>query len=249
MKNKKVTAIISGGLDSSTMLWYLHSEGYEIAELLTFNYGQRHDNETENAKKIVNQFNKDNYSVNHKIVDISSIKELIAKGSITGDDSTPHDMYDSENQRVTVVPNRNMIFLSIAAGRAVTLGASFVGYAAHASDHAVYPDCRPEFIEALDKALYLGNLWDPVNLIAPFKDKTKAEIVKLAVELKVPLHLTWSCYEGGDEPCLNCGTCLERTEAFLQNNMPDPAISDELWIDAVKFYDNKKSKNGKSKNE
>ncbi|MHA2253134.1 MAG: 7-cyano-7-deazaguanine synthase QueC [Candidatus Kariarchaeaceae archaeon] len=231
-----IKQIISGGLDSTAMLWYLASEGYDILEAITFNYGQRHRIETQYATKIIDQFQETFTLVAHQIVDISSIGNLIAKGSLTGSNEVPHDMYDSENQRVTVVPNRNMIFISIATGRAVTLGANYVGYAAHASDYSVYPDCRPDFIEQLDKAIYLGNLWDPVNLIAPFQNKSKTDIVTLGLQLNVPFELTWSCYEGLARPCLKCGTCLERTEAFQNNNTRDPALSEEEWKEAQEFY-------------
>ena len=241
---KSIVPIFSGGIDSSTMLWYLTSNDYEIKEVLTFQYGQSHQKEVEYSKNVVSEYSKKFYPIIQQIVDIENIGSLISKGSITGDQSTPHNMYDAKTQRVTIVPNRNMIFLSIAGGRAVTVGAKFVGYAAHASDYSVYPDCRPEFIEALDKAMYLGNLWDPVNIIAPFQNKSKTEIVKLGHELNVPYELTWSCYEGFNRPCLRCGTCIERSEAFYANNLTDPALSKTEWIAAIQILE----KYSKSKN-
>ncbi len=240
LKKEKIVAIISGGLDSTVMLWFLHLQGYHISEALTFNYGQRHKKEIFYSKKIISSFMKEFDSLRHNIIDLSSIGKEISMGSITGNEKVPQDMYDNENQRITIVPNRNMIFLSIAAGRAITIGANLIGYAAHASDYSVYPDCRPEFIEQLDKAIYLGNLWNPVNIIAPFKNMTKTEIVKLGLELNVPLELTWSCYEGKKNPCLKCGTCLERTEAFLLNQVEDPAVKD--WDKAINQYNQIKSK-------
>ncbi len=233
-EDRSIVTIVSGGLDSSTLLWYLHAEKFDVREVLTFDYGQRHRKEIEHARRVVKKFNDTfNLSVMHFVVNLSSVRDLIAKGALSGEEEVPHEMYDTETQRVTIVPNRNMIMISIAAGRAVTIGARLVGYAAHASDYEVYPDCRPEFVEQLDKALYLGNLWTPVNLIAPFVTKTKAELVKLGHELDVPFELTWSCYEGKERPCLSCGTCLERTEAFLKNNLSDPALSKEEWAKAV----------------
>ena len=231
-----VIAIVSGGLDSATMLWDLQAKGIKIKEALSFNYGQRHHIELEHAKKILTKFSDAFYLVNHKVVDVSVINELIAKGSLTGAEDVPKEMYDTETQRVTIVPNRNMIFISIAAGRAGTISATHVAYAAHASDHEVYPDCRPEFITALDEALYLGNLWDPVGLYAPFQQMTKSDVVRRAIETDVPLELTWSCYEGNQRPCLECGTCLERTESFLHNDTQDPALSNEEWEKAVALY-------------
>ena len=158
------------------MLWYLKTQGYVIPEVITFKYGQKHQTEVEYAKNLLQVYFTKFEKISHSIVDISSIGQLIAKGALTGDEEVPHDMYDSENQRVTIVPNRNMILLSIAAGRAITLDIKEIGYAAHKSDFSVYPDCRPEFIDALDKALVLGNLWDPVNLVAPFQHKSKYQL-------------------------------------------------------------------------
>lgn len=235
MTKKTIIAILSGGLDSSTMLWDLQSTGFKIKEILTFNYGQRHRKEVEYAKKIVEEFNKSFYEVNHQIVDMTNIGKLIAKGSLTGNAAVPHESYDTESQRITIVPNRNMIFLSIAAGRAISIGADLIGYAAHSSDYSVYPDCRPEFIEQMNKALYQGNLWDPVQLVAPFQNNSKVEVTKRGLELNVPFELTWSCYEGEEKPCLECGTCLERTEAFMKNDTKDPALNDEDWNNAVEF--------------
>ncbi len=241
VSNKMIVPIVSGGIDSTVMLWYLKNNGANIVEAITFNYGQRHKKEINQARTIVEKFN-DVFSekVKHRIVDMSFLKELIATGALVGDADVPHEIYDSKTQRVTIVPNRNMIMLSIAAGRAVTIGADLVAYAAHASDYEVYPDCRPEFVQALDRALQLGNLWTPVGVIAPFVHNTKAEIVKLGIQLKVPFEYTWSCYEGNDRPCLECGTCLERTEAFLLNSAKDPALTDEEWKLAVELLEKHK---------
>ncbi len=242
---KKIVVIVSGGLDSTTLLWYLQSRDHVVQEVLTFDYGQRHRKEIDHSKKVVQRFREVfDHHVGHVVVNLRSIRELIAKGALFGEDDVPHEMYDTETQRVTIVPNRNMIMISIAVGRAVTIGAQYVGYAAHASDYEVYPDCRPEFVEQLDKAIYLGNLWTPVHLIAPFVTRTKAELVKLGNELGVPFELTWSCYEGKERPCLSCGTCLERTEAFLKNDLVDPALSSKEWDSAVKILKEKSQHRG-----
>ncbi len=231
-------AIVSGGLDSTSMLWHLVSEGFDVIEILTFDYGQRHVKEIEAAEKIVKEFgNYAGKSVPHSIVDLKSLRAILAKGALTGDEEVPKEMYDKESQRATIVPNRNAIMLSIAVGRAVTVGARYVAYAAHSSDYSVYPDCRPEFIEAMDKAMYLANLWTPVNLLAPFQHITKAEVTSIGLRLNAPLHLTWSCYVGGARPCLECGTCLERTEAFKLNGSPDPALTPDEWVQALSLYE------------
>jgi len=200
----KGVLILSGGIDSSTLLFYLINRGYDV-HALTFHYGQRHAKEIEYAKKITD-YAKRVGKVEHKIVDISSIHDLIAAGALTGNNDVPRTFYTEETQKATIVPNRNMILLSIAAGYAVKIGAGEVFYAAHKSDYSIYPDCRKEFVKAIDAAVYLANLWTPVEIKAPFVDMTKAEIVSLGLKLGVPYQLTWSCYEGDERPCLSCGT-------------------------------------------
>ena len=227
--------IMSGGVDSSTLLWYL-IERYDEIHVLTFIYGQKHAKEVEHAKMIVERA-REKAKIHHEIVDISSIQRLIAKGALTGDEEIPEGFYTDESQRKTIVPNRNMILLAIAVGYAVKVGEKEVYYAAHKSDYAIYPDCRKEFVKALDTAVYLATIFDPVEIKAPFVDMTKAEIVKLGLKLGVPYELTWSCYRGEERPCLKCGTCLERTEAFLMNGVKDPALSDEEWRKAVEIYE------------
>ncbi|RLI75734.1 7-cyano-7-deazaguanine synthase QueC [Archaeoglobales archaeon] len=230
----KAVLIFSGGIDSSTLLFYLIERGYDV-HALTFNYGQKHLKEIEHAKKVV-KFASSVGKVKHKIVDISSIHELIAAGALTGRDEIPKAFYTEETQKSTIVPNRNMIFISIAAGYAIKIKAKEVFYAAHKSDYSIYPDCRKEFVKAVDAAVYLANLWSPVEIKAPFVEMTKKDIVSLGLKLNVPYQLTWSCYEGLQRPCLNCGTCLERTEAFLLNNVKDPLLNDEEWQMAVETY-------------
>ena len=121
----------------------------------------------------------------------------------------------------TVVPNRNMIMLSLAAARAIAVGADGVAYAAHSGDHAIYPDCRPEFADAVAAALRICH-YTPIELERPFVDMTKADIVRLGAELGVDFSKTWSCYKGGEKHCGKCGTCVERREAFRLAGVPDP---------------------------
>ncbi len=239
--------ILSGGVDSSTLLFYLINRDYEV-HALTFYYGQKHLKEIEYAKRIV-EYAKEIGKITHRVVDISSIHDLISTGALTGDEPIPKTFYTEETQKITIVPNRNMILLSIAAGYAIKIGAKEVFYAAHRSDYSIYPDCRKEFVKAIDTAVYLGNLWTPVEIRAPFIDMTKAEIVSLGLKLGVPYQLTWSCYEGRERPCLSCGTCLERTEAFLLNNVRDPLLSEEEWRKAVEIYKTMKREYERSQNQ
>ena len=183
---KSIIIIASGGLDSTTLIWKAMSEKIQIREILSFNYGQKHSREIENIKSILLYLRNKGHNINHKIVDITLISDLISKGALTGEEDFK-EMYDRESQRVTIVPNRNMI-LSIAAGRGVVLDASHVAYAAHASDHEVYPDCRPEFIKSLSSSLKLGNLWTPIELYAPFQNLSKTDLVTLGLELNVLLN-------------------------------------------------------------
>ncbi len=238
-KSTSVAVIIfSGGLDSTTLLWYLAKvEGHRKIYALTFNYGQKHVKEIEHAKEIV-KFARKSLDINleHRIVDITSIKELISTGALMGEAEVPKTHYADESQRITIVPNRNMILLSIAVGYAVKIGARAVYYSAHRGDYANYPDCRKEFVKAMDTAVYLANIFNPVEIKAPFIDMDKANILKLGLKLGVPYELTWTCYEGLDRPCLSCGACIERTEAFLLNDVKDPLLSDEEWEKAVEIY-------------
>jgi 7-cyano-7-deazaguanine synthase len=165
------------------------------------------------------------------VLDLKDMSRLI-NSALHGYGEIPHGHYEAESQKATISPNRNMIFLAIAAGYAQTIGAEVVAYAAHSNDRAVYPDCRPEFINSAAETLHLGTGGE-VRLSDPFADLTKAEIVNRGLGLDVPYELTWSCYEGAERPCLQCGTCLERIEAFNLVGCPDPALSEDEWSTAL----------------
>lgn len=205
--------LFSGGLDSTTLLWDLKPD----VKCLLFDYGQRHRVELEHAADLCIDAR-----VNFDVVDLSNVNPLIATGSQAGRDDVPEGHYAAESMKATVVPNRNMIMLSIAIGHAVKIGASKVQLAVHAGDHDIYPDCRPEFIDALNEASILGNAWTPVRLIAPYIYWTKAKIVAYGHQLNVPYEKTWSCYKGLEYHCGKCGTCVERREAFQLAEVMDP---------------------------
>src|SRR6185369_1339060 len=201
MPNKKAVVLLRGGIDSTTLLYYLRSLNWEVRALSVF-YGQRHSRELDSAFRICRQL-----GVEHDTCNLDALKPLLKGSSQTDNVAVPEGHYADPVMRVTVVPNRNMIMLAVAAATAISNGASHVAYAAHAGDHAVYPDCRPEFIRAMDGALKLCHYDGGVSLMNPFATITKAEIVRHGLQLKVPYELTYSCYTGKEKHCGRCGTC------------------------------------------
>lgn len=204
----KVVAILSGGMDSTTLVYDLVKRGHEV-KCLSFNYGQRHKKELKYAAKTCEKF-----QIEHFIVDLTSITSLISNSSLTGGIEVPEGHYEDETMKKTVVPNRNMIMLSIAIGYAENLGYECVAIANHAGDHAIYPDCRTEFIKQLSKAAELGT-YNEIYILAPYSDITKTDIAKIGLNLGIDYDKeTWSCYKGLEEHCHKCGTCVERDEAI-----------------------------------
>lgn len=211
--DKKGIIILSGGLDSTTLLYYLKERGWALSAL-TFNYGQQHFKEIFYAKQTCEKLGISWQQILlHDI--FKNFKSALLDGKI------PDKDYSVDTQKATVVPNRNMIMLSIAIGLAETNKIKHVFYAAHKNDRAVYPDCRREFVNALCKASELGT-YSKVRVEAPFNFFTKAEIVKTGKGLDVPFEHTWSCYKGMDKACGVCGTCRERLKAFEDNGLKDP---------------------------
>ena len=214
---KKSTVLIySGGMDSTTLLYFLLSEGYRV-KALGVDYGQRHRKELTAARKICQELN-----VEFQIADLSGVKSLLTGSALTTQEMlVPEGHYTDDTMKLTVVPNRNMVMLSLAIARAIGCRFQSVAYAAHAGDHVIYPDCRPEFVDAMGRAAELCH-YRPVQILRPFVHKTKADIVKIGQELKVPFSWTWSCYKGKALHCGRCGTCTERAEAFALAGVPDP---------------------------
>ena len=219
---KTVIALHSGGLDSSVLLWWLRDQGYHDRVLpLSVHYGQRHSRELRAAREVCEAGD-----FPFKLVDLTSLRSVMRGSSQTDEVEVPEGHYADDNMKVTVVPNRNMLLLSVAGAYAVSQHAVSIAYAAHAGDHAQYPDCRPEFINAMRAAFQLNHYW-PTELIAPFSGMTKADIVKLGAELGVPMHLTWSCYAGKEKHCGKCGTDVERREAFYLAGIDDPTVYED----------------------
>ena len=213
----KTIIILSGGMDSTTLLYKLLKEGKEV-EALSFDYGQRHKKELDFAKITCEKL-----GVPHKRVNLSFLKELLYNSALTGDIDIPEGHYEDESMKLTVVPNRNMIMASIAIGYAVNVNADEVALGVHAGDHAIYPDCRPEFVFALRKIAEIAN-FKPIEIYAPFLFIDKADIAILGKELGVDYSNTWTCYKGQAIPCGKCGACRERAEAFSKAELEDPIV-------------------------
>ncbi len=212
----KTVLCFSGGLDSTVLLYHLLAKGQEV-RCLSVDYGQRHRKELAAAREIAAVA-----KVEHKTVDLRAVRELMEGSSQTSDSlAVPEGHYAEESMKLTVVPNRNMVLLSLATAWAVSTKSDSVAYAAHAGDHAIYPDCRSEFADAMAVAMGLCD-WHKVQLVRPFVTWSKADIAKEGAKLAAPLHLTWSCYKGGELHCGKCGTCVERREAFALAGVTDP---------------------------
>jgi 7-cyano-7-deazaguanine synthase len=212
----KTILIYSGGLDSTALLYQLKAEGREV-KTLSINYGQKHIKELTAAKYITS-----NLDVEHRIVDLSSLRPLLGGSSQTDDAvAVPDGHYAEEVMKKTIVSNRNMLMLAVAGAWAISSRYDTIAYAAHAGDHAIYPDCREEFVRPLNEAMQNAD-WHKVSIERPFINTTKAGIVKVGSKLNVPFAQTWSCYKGGDKHCGTCGTCYERREAFIEAGVKDP---------------------------
>jgi len=213
--SQKVVVIYSGGMDSFTVLNKALQQGHDVSAL-SFNYGQRHVKELDVAATVCKSL-----EIPHKIVDITAINSLLAGSSLTDDIDIPEGHYEQESMKSTVVPNRNMILLSLAIGYAVSENAQAVYYGAHSGDHAIYPDCRPEFVRQMNVVSKLAN-YDPVEVVAPYLDVDKNAILADGLKMDLDYSNTWTCYNGRDKACGKCGACIERLEAFAANEQSDP---------------------------
>ena len=211
----KIIVVYSGGLDSFTLLNEAIRSGKDVYAL-SFDYGQKHNKELHFVEKFCAQ-----ESIDSKIVDVSSIKELFQGSSLTDEIDIPKGHYEDDSMKSTVVPNRNMILISLALGYAVTKEAEEVWFGAHAGDHAIYPDCRPEFVEKMDAVARIAN-YSPIAVKAPYIAMSKTEILAIGLNMQLDYGLTWTCYEGKELACGSCGACHERLESFAANNVIDP---------------------------
>jgi len=212
-------------------LAYKVADEAELLRLVTFNYGQRHQKEIEFARACAERL-----GVPCDVVDIRAVGKLLCGSALTDDVDVPDGHYAEESMKLTIVPNRNAIMLSIAFGIGAAERADAVATAVHGGDHFIYPDCRPAFVkafEAMQKQALDG--YADIRLYAPFVNIPKSAIVTEGARHDTPFEDTWSCYKGGEKHCGRCGTCVERREAFDLAGISDPTVygDPDYWLSAV----------------
>lgn len=206
--------LLSGGLDSTTLLYSMKDR---IALAVFFDYGSNH-NQREFAMA---RNNCSELGIELIAIPLDFMGKYFKSSLLSGAEDIPEGNYDDENMKSTVVPFRNGIMLSIACGLAESNGLKRVMIANHAGDHAIYPDCREEFVNAMSAAMRAGT-YDGIEICAPFTNMTKTDIVREGAALGLDYAMTYSCYKGGEKHCGKCGTCMERKEAFMLSGVADP---------------------------
>ena len=212
---KRAVVILSGGLDSTTLLYGVKLNGFKT-HAISFNYGQKHKKELEMAKMTC-----DKLKIDHIIVPIPAINILAPSALTRKDMEIPEGHYQDENMKQTIVPNRNMVMIALGTAYAIKCKARYLYYGVHAGDHEIYPDCRAPFYSAMKDAVMRCDFHE-VLLFAPYIHYDKNDIVGIGKGLGVDYSLTWTCYKGEELACGKCGSCVERLEAFKANNITDP---------------------------
>lgn len=213
---KHSVIIVSGGMDSITLLY---QKKEEIALAISFDYGSNH-----NAREIpFAQMHCKQLGIKHITINLDFMHQYFKSSLLEGADAIPEGHYASDNMKSTVVPFRNGIMLSIAIGIAESNALDEVLIANHGGDHTIYPDCRPEFINAINNAAIQGT-YNNVNVVAPYTNITKGEIARIGAKLGIDYSQTWSCYKGGAQHCGKCGTCIERREALAEAGIVDTTV-------------------------
>ena len=211
-----VVVLLSGGMDSVAAFYQARTE-HEVAACLSFDYGSKH-----NAREIpFAREHASRFGVPHFILPLDFIGQYFASDLLKSGGPIPTGHYEEDSMKKTVVPFRNGIMLAIAAGFAESRDAQGLVIAAHAGDHAIYPDCRESFMQSMADAVRYGT-YAQVEILRPFIAMSKAGIARRGAELGVDFARTWSCYVGGEIHCGECGTCVERREAFSLAGLPDP---------------------------
>jgi len=209
--------VLSGGMDSVTALAHTATM-YGETHALTVNYGQRHAREIEAAT-----YQAERWASRHDVVDLTDVGDLLSGSALTDTVNVPEGHYSDASMSATVVPNRNAILSNVAAGVAVARKLDGIVLGVHSGDHPIYPDCRPEFVTALQIMLDVANDgYHRVRVEAPFLNTDKAGILRVGVALGVDYSHTWTCYKGEDRACGKCGSCVERLEAFDLIGVTDP---------------------------
>ncbi len=212
----KVAVLLSGGLDSTTALHWAKRH-HDVVAAFSFDYGSNHA-----AQELAcARWQAESLGIPYQQLDLRSIFTHMQSSLLSGAEAIPTGEYAEENMKSTVVPFRNGIFLAVAAGMAESLGVEGLVLAANAGDHAIYPDCRADFMAAMSQAIHLGT-YAGLQIVAPFIDKDKAQIAAAGAELGVNFAHTYSCYKGGEHHCGLCATCRERKDAFLRAAITDP---------------------------
>lgn len=215
-------AVVSGGMDSVAMLYKLVRGYGDLPDVVSFDYGQKHWKEIEYAQQICLLLR-----LRHDIIDFRDLGRQLSSSLTTDGIHVPDGHYAEESMKATVVPNRNMIMASVAAGIAISRDMQFIAFGVHAGDHFIYPDCRPAFFSSLRSTLMTANqgfIDNDFRVFTPWINMSKADIVTEGQRYGVPWHMTWSCYKGGALHCGKCGTCTERIEAFQLAGVEDPTI-------------------------
>ena len=215
---KKVAVLVSGGMDSVAAL-YEAGQKYDVVGAVSFDYGSKH-----NHKEIpFAAWHCQKLSIPYRVIKLDFVGQLFKSDLLQSGGAIPDGHYEEQSMKQTVVPFRNGIMLSIAGGYAESIEANGLVIAAHSGDHAIYPDCREDFMKSMGDAIRLGT-YAAVEIFRPFIRNTKAEIARRGHDLGVDFSQTWSCYKGGAIHCGTCGTCVERREAFQLAGLSDPTV-------------------------
>lgn len=211
--------VVSGGMDSITLLYDYKDR---IALAVSFDYGSNH-----NAKELpLAEMHCKRLGIPHVTIPLMFMKDYFKSSLLEGAEAIPEGNYDEENMKSTVVPFRNGIMLSVACGLAETHHLKHVMMANHSGDHTIYPDCRPGFVSSMSAAMQAGT-YDGVDIVAPYTNITKADIVRIGKRLGIDYSETWSCYKGAEHHCGKCGTCRERREALAEAGIDDTTVYDD----------------------
>ena len=212
---EKAIVVVSGGMDSTTLLYDVKHGGYDVGAI-SFDYGQKHRKELRCAEQTCCKL-----GIKHSVISLDVLNALAPSALTRKDWDVPEGHYADENMKQTVVPNRNMVMIALATSYAINKKAKYLFYGVHSGDHAIYPDCRPSFYNYMKEVIMRCD-WHEIILKAPYIMLDKGDIAIKGKKLKVDYSLTWTCYKGREKACGKCGSCVERLEAFEKAGIHDP---------------------------